>query len=41
MLSVKLKITHSFIKRISVRNACITEFRIATYFTWRRMNPSI
>ena len=26
--SVKLKITHSFIKRIRVSNACITEFRI-------------
>ena len=28
ILSVKLKITHCFIKRIRVCNACITEFRI-------------
>ena len=28
ILSLKLKITHSFIKRIRVSNACIMEFRI-------------
>ena len=28
IISVKLKITHSFIKRIRVSNACIMEFRI-------------
>ena len=30
-LSVKLKITHSFIKSIRVSNACITEFRILIF----------
>ena len=28
IISVKLKITHSFIKCIRISNACITEFRI-------------